>query len=66
MPLVKALSLRSLKPIFHWILGSLWLPKANEIDKKKHELYMANVKKLHFGTQRNLYSTDLRLGFALG
>ena len=27
---------------------------------------MANVKNFAFGTQRNLYSTDSRWGFALG
>ena len=29
-------------------------------------MYMANAQNFAFGTQRNLYSTDLRLGFALG
>ena len=33
----------SLKPIFHWILGSHWPPNANEINTKKNEMYMANA-----------------------
>ena len=36
----------------------------NEIDKKKKEMNMANVKNVAFGTQHNLYSTDLRWGNA--
>ena len=34
------------KPIFHWKLGLRWLPNANEINTKKHAMYMANAKKL--------------------
>ena len=33
--------------------------------QKKHEMYMPNAKVLRW-TQRNLYSTGLRLGFASG
>ena len=55
------------KPIFHWKLGLRWLPNANEINTKIHEIYMANAcPNFPFGTQRNLYSTDLHWGFALG
>ena len=43
-----------------------WVSNANEMNTKKHEMYMANSRKFAFGTQRNLYSTDLRLGIALG
>ena len=32
--------------IFHWILGSRWPPNANEIDTKKHEMYLANARNL--------------------
>ena len=38
-----------LKPIFHQKLGSRWLPNANEIDTKKHEMYMANARYLRLG-----------------
>ena len=38
-----------LKPIFHWKLGLRWLQNANEINTKKHEMYMANVKNLCLG-----------------
>ena len=40
----------------------LWIPNANEINTKKHGQH----EKFAFGTQRNLYSTDLHLGLALG
>ena len=49
------------KPIFHWKTG----PNANVIDTKKSEMYMATPK-FCIGTQRNLYSTGLPLGFTSG
>ena len=45
-----------------------WDPTRNEINSetnKKRNVY-AQGKNFAFGTQRNLYSTDLRTGFALG
>ena len=54
-----------LKPIFHWILGLCWPPNANEINTKNIKCTWP-TRKLWFGTQHNLYSTDLRWGFALG
>ena len=36
----------TLKPIFHWKLGLRWVPNADEIYTKKHEMYMANAKVL--------------------
>ena len=33
----------TLKPIFHWKLGLRWPPNANEIEKKKKEMYIANA-----------------------
>ena len=50
-----------LKPIFHWITGS----NANEIDRKKVKCSWPTPK-FCVGTQRNLYSTGLRSGFASG
>ena len=38
---------------------------ANEIDTTNMNVH-AQREKFVFGTQRNLYSTDLHLGFALG
>ena len=32
------------QPIFHWKLGLRWLPNANEIKKKREEMYIANTK----------------------
>ena len=40
---------KRLSPIFHWKLGSRWLPNANEIDTNKHEMYMANARNLRLG-----------------
>ena len=53
-----------LKPIFHWKRGSCWLPNANEINTEKH--VHSQRQNFAFGTQRNLYSTFLCWGFALG
>ena len=53
------------KPIFHWKLGSRWLPNANEINTKNMKCTWPTPE-FCVGTQRNLYSTGLRLGFALG
>ena len=33
----------TVKPIFHQKLGWRWVPNANEIYTKKHEIYMANA-----------------------
>ena len=33
---------------------------------KQHEMYMINAKEIAFGTQRHLFSTDLRWGFVSG
>ena len=38
-----------LSRIFQWKLGLHWLPNANEINTKKHEMYMANAKILRLG-----------------
>ena len=58
---------RFLKHIFHWKLGLRWHPNANEINTKKMKCtYGDQHEKFAFGTQHNLYSTDLRWGFALG
>ena len=54
-----------LKPIFHWKLGSRWLPNANEINTKNMKCTWPTPE-FCIGTQRNLYSTGLRLGFASG
>ena len=54
-----------LKPIFHWKLGSRWLPNANEINTKNMKCTWPTPK-FCVGTQRNLHSTGLRLGFASG
>ena len=48
--------MHGLKPIFHWKLGLLWLPNANEINTKK--------MKCTLPTQCNLYSTDMHRGLA--
>ena len=37
------------KPIFHWKLGLVWLPNANEIDTKINGMCMANTKILRLG-----------------
>ena len=54
-----------LKPIFHWKLGLRWLPNANEINTKNMKC-TCPTPEFCVGTQRNLYSTGLRLGFASG
>ena len=54
-----------LKPIFYWKLGSRWLPNANEINTKNMKCTWPTPE-LCVGTQRNLYSIGLRLGFASG
>ena len=56
---------RKLKPIFHWKLGSHWLPNANEINTKYMKCTLPTPE-FCVGTQHNLYSTGLHLGFALG
>ena len=53
------------KPIFNWKLGSRWLPNANEINTKNMKCTWPTPE-FCVGTQRNLYSTGLRLGFASG
>ena len=56
----------SLKPIFHWKLGLRWPPNANEINTKKKEMYIANVKILRWGPNAT-YIPVTRVGcFALG
>ena len=51
----------TLKPIFHRKTE----PNANEIDINKNEMYMyMQSENFALGTQRNLYSTDPRWGFA--
>ena len=55
----------TLKPIFHWKLGSRWLPNANEINTKNMKCTWPTPE-FCIGTQRNLYSTRLRLGLASG
>ena len=42
-----------------------WLPNANEIDTKNMKC-TCRTQEILFGTQCNLYSTDLHWGFALG
>ena len=59
------ISVITLKPIFHWKLGSHWLPNANEINTQKMKCTWP-MQEFAFGTQHILYSTDLRWGFALG
>ena len=54
-----------LKPIIHWKLCSRWLPNANEINTKNMKCTWPTPE-FCVGTQRNLYSTGLRLGFASG
>ena len=56
---------KTLKPIFHWKLGLHWLPNANEINPKNMKCTWP-MENFAFGTQRNLYSIDLHLGFTLG
>ena len=55
----------SLKPIFHWKLGSRWVPVANEIYTKNMKCTWPTPA-FCVGTQRNLYSTDWRRGLASG
>ena len=55
----------TLKPIFHWKLGSLWLPNANEINTKNMKC-TCPMPEFCARTQRNLYSSGLHLGFASG
>ena len=54
-----------LKPIFHWKLGSRWLPNTNEINTKNMKCTWP-MPEFCVGTQHNLYSTSLRLGFVSG
>ena len=56
-----------IKPIFHWKLGWRWLPNAifNEINTKNMKCTWPTPE-FCVGTQRNQYSTGLRLGFASG
>ena len=64
--LTKALiSTQTLKPIFHLKTGLRWVPDANEIYTKNMKC-TCPTRKFCVGTQRNLYSTGLRLGFASG
>ena len=42
-----------------------WLPNTNEIDTKNMKC-TCPTREISLGSQRNLYSTDLRWGFALG
>ena len=53
------------KPIFHWKLGSRWLLNTNEINTKNMKCTWP-MPEFCVGSQRNLYSTGLRLGFASG
>ena len=62
---VQGVSVQGVKPIFHWKWGSRWVPNANEIYTKKHEMYMANASILRWDPTQ-LYSTDWRCGLALG
>ena len=52
-----------LKPIFHLKTGLRWVPDANEIYTKNMKC-TCPTRKFCVGTQHNLYSTGLRLGFA--
>ena len=45
-------SYSGLKPIFDWKLGLRWLQNTNEINTKKHEMYMANAKNLCLGNTK--------------
>ena len=60
-----AFSAIKIKPIFHWKLGSRWLPNATEINAKNMKCTRP-TQEFCIGTQRNLYSTDLHLGFTSG
>ena len=60
-----SLDIFSLKPIFHWKLGSRWIPNASEIYTKEMK-YTWPTPAFCVGTQSNLYSTDWRRGLALG
>ena len=51
--------------IFHWKWASRWLPSANEIYTQKKKCTWPTPE-FCVGTQRNLYSNGLRLGFASG
>ena len=62
---VTCVDMETLKPIFHWKLGSHWLPNANEINTKNMKC-TCPTPEFCVGTQRNLYSTGLRLGLASG
>ena len=52
-----------LKPIFHLKTGLGWVPDANDTKDMK---CTCPTQKFCVGTQCNLYSTGLRLGFASG
>ena len=52
-------------PISHWKLGLRWLQNANEMDTNNMKC-TCPTQDFCVGTQRNLYSTGLCLGFALG
>ena len=54
-----------IKPIFHWKWASRWLPNANAIYTQKKKCTWPTPY-FCVGTQCNLYSTGLRLGFASG
>ena len=62
---IKVIFFSSLKPIFHWKLGSRWVPNAKEIYTKNMK-YRWPTPEFCVGTQCNLYSTDWRRGLALG
>ena len=61
----RAAPLSTLKAIFHWKLGSRWLPNTNEINTKTMKC-TGPTPEFCVGTKRNLYSIGLRLGFASG
>ena len=56
---------RTVKPIFHQKTGLRWVPDANEMYTKNMKC-TCSTRKCCVGTQRNLYSTGWRWGFASG
>ena len=54
-----------MKPIFHWKLGSRWVPNTNEIYTKNMKCTWPTPV-FCVGAQRKLYSTDWRRGLASG
>ena len=59
----RADSLLTLMPIFHWKMGLLWIPNANEINTKNMKCTWPTPAP-RVGHPANLYSTCSRWGFA--